>query len=409
MTSTDSKRRRPRAALAVAGLAGALVLSGCGLGQLELGQRGASTIKSTARITVAPTPDLGAGRVSPDKPVVVTVASGRLTDVVVTASDGTVIVGRMTPDSSTWTAEANSLNYDSTYLVSADAVDRLGVATGIKQTLQTLRPSALLTVRKVNPSGVTPAGTNATVGVGFPMKVTFNTSVKSDTARRTVEKTMNVTINGEAAHGGWRWESDTVAYYRLPTYWPGNSTIKLDTHLKGVNVSDGVWGDSNSTHTWNTGNAMISTVNLVTHQLVVRKNGIVLKVIPITGGKPGYETRTGIKVILGHEVSRRMDAATGGVEASDPEYYNLVVQYAMRVTLTGEFLHAAPWSVASQGSANVSHGCVGMSTANAKWLFDNSEIGDVVEFTGNPRKMEWNNGIDDWNVPFNRWLAGATV
>ena len=42
----------------------------------------------------------------------------------------------------------------------------------------------------------------------------------------------------------------------------------------------------------------------------------------------------------------------------------------MRETNSGEFLHAAPWSVGSQGNANVSHGCTGMSTANAQWLYD---------------------------------------
>lgn len=409
MRRTALIRRGHRAILTIAGLSAALVLSGCGLGQLQLVQGAVSTIKSAASITVAPEPDSGSGRVSPDKPVVISASGGRLTDVTVSAPDGTVIAGQMAPDFSTWTAEANSLNYDSAYQVRAHAVDRLGVATAVTQTLMTLKPSALLTVRKVNPSGIAPAGTKAAVGVGFPMKVTFSTSVKSDAARRKVEQTMSVTINGKPADGGWRWDSDTVAYYRLPSYWPANSTIKLDTKLKGVNVSSGVWGDSNSTHAWTTGNAMISQVNLSTHELTVRKNGILIKTIPITGGKPGYETRSGIKVILSHEVSRRMDAATGGVEATDPEYYNLDVQYAMRVTVSGEFLHAAPWSVANQGKANVSHGCVGMSLADAKWLFDNSQIGDVVEFSGTSRKMEWNNGIDDWNMSFDRWLAGATA
>ena len=59
----------------------------------------------------------------------------------------------------------------------------------------------------------------------------------------------------------------------------------------------------------------------------------------------------------------------------------------MRVTYSGEFLHAAPWSVGSQGYANVSHGCTGMSTANAAWLYNISKRGDVVEYTGTDRPM----------------------
>ena len=59
----------------------------------------------------------------------------------------------------------------------------------------------------------------------------------------------------------------------------------------------------------------------------------------------------------------------------------------MRVTYCGEFLHAAPWSVGSQGCANVSHGCTGMSTANAAWLYNQSKRGDVVEYVGSDRPM----------------------
>ena len=78
-----------------------------------------------------------------------------------------------------------------------------------------------------------------------------------------------------------------------------------------------------------------------------------------------------------------MDAATVGIEPGDPEYYNIPdVQYAQRVTYSGEFLHAAPWSVYAQGSSNVSHGCVGMSTDNGAWLFSITHRGDPVEVTG---------------------------
>jgi lipoprotein-anchoring transpeptidase ErfK/SrfK len=104
-----------------------------------------------------------------------------------------------------------------------------------------------------------------------------------------------------------------------------------------------------------------------------------------------------------------MDAATGGTDPNDPEYYRLEVDYAMRVTNSGEFLHAAPWSVASQGRANVSHGCTGMSTANAAWLYANSQVGDVVVYTGSSRPMEPWNGMGLWNVPWDEWSSGSAV
>jgi lipoprotein-anchoring transpeptidase ErfK/SrfK len=105
-----------------------------------------------------------------------------------------------------------------------------------------------------------------------------------------------------------------------------------------------------------------------------------------------------------------MDAATTGVDSEDPDYYDIEdVKWAMRVTNSGEFLHAAPWSAASHGRANVSHGCTGMSTANASWLYQNSRRGDVVKFINSPRGMEDQNGWTDWNVSWDDWKAGSAL
>ena len=81
----------------------------------------------------------------------------------------------------------------------------------------------------------------------------------------------------------------------------------------------------------------------------------------------------------------------------------------MRLTDSGEFLHAAPWSEWAQGTENVSHGCTGMSTSNAQWLYGQSEIGDVVEFTGTTRMMTDDNGLTVWNVSFNQWRKGSAL
>jgi hypothetical protein len=105
-----------------------------------------------------------------------------------------------------------------------------------------------------------------------------------------------------------------------------------------------------------------------------------------------------------------MDAATTGVDSEDPGYYNISdVRWAMRLTNSGEFIHAAPWSVGSQGRDNVSHGCTGMSTADAKWLYDRSRRGDVVEYVDSPRPLEDRNGWTDWNVPWATWTAGSAL
>ena len=141
----------------------------------------------------------------------------------------------------------------------------------------------------------------------------------------------------------------------------------------------------NRTITFKTPAAMVSTVDVARHTLTVRRNGKVLRVVPITSGKAGFLTRNGTKVVLEKHVLKVMDSATVGIPKGDPDYYHLDVPYALRVTWSGEFVHAAPWSTANQGLANVSHGCVGMSVSNAIWLFNLTHIGDVIKVINSPR------------------------
>jgi lipoprotein-anchoring transpeptidase ErfK/SrfK len=135
-----------------------------------------------------------------------------------------------------------------------------------------------------------------------------------------------------------------------------------------------------------------------------------LRTVPVTTGKRGFVTRSGIKVIIEKDRHQRMNSETIGIDPNGPEGYNIGdVEFAMRLTYTGEFLHAAPWSVADQGHANVSHGCTGMSTANADWLYHMSRLGDVVETTGTTRPMTLTNGYGDWNESFAQYKQGSAL
>jgi lipoprotein-anchoring transpeptidase ErfK/SrfK len=105
-----------------------------------------------------------------------------------------------------------------------------------------------------------------------------------------------------------------------------------------------------------------------------------------------------------------MNSETVGIDPNGPDGYALKgVEYAMRVTYSGEFVHAAPWSVAYQGNSNVSHGCTGMSTENAGWLYNMSRRGDVVEYTGTDKQMTLTNGYGDWNESFTDYRQGSAL
>ena len=100
---------------------------------------------------------------------------------------------------------------------------------------------------------------------------------------------------------------------------------------------------------------------------------------------------------------------TGGIPVNSPDGYRELVYYTMRLTWGGQFIHAAPWSVASQGHTDVSHGCTNVSTANAKWMYENSHVGDPVTVKNTGRKLAWGDGWTDWNVSWDTYLKGSAL
>ncbi len=385
------------------GLAAAAVLvTACSLSSTNTsaGNLGAQSPATTAAPTSAsasasPTPQAvvtisPAKALAPDSLVKVSVAHGTVDSVTMTGPEGHLVSGTVTADGATWVADPQQLTIHGKYRVEARALDASGRATTKTVTLAVSNVSALY-------ASITPNGT--TVGVGMPVMVHLSTAPKD---RSAVEQALTVTTTPTVT-GAWHWYGSKDLHWRPQTYWPANTTVSVAANLKGVHFGGSVWGDRNSEATFHIGDSMVSTVDVTSDHMTVTRNGKVIRVIPITTGKPGYLTRNGVKVIMTKETSRIMDSTTVDIPAGSPDSYRLKVYWAMRLTYSGEFLHAAPWSVAHQGHSNVSHGCTGMSTANAKWLFDNSHVGDVVVYVHSKRPIEQGNGITDWNIPWNEW------
>jgi lipoprotein-anchoring transpeptidase ErfK/SrfK len=348
-----------------------------------------------SRATIAAEPS-GQRKVDPGQRITVTATDGQLADVTVIGPKGP-LKGEISADGTVWTAKRSNLGFGATYTVEATAIDPRGVPTTTTDAFRTLEPKALYS------AAVSPRA-GATVGVGMPISVTFDREIKN---RAEVEQALTV-YTPTPIEGAWSWSSPTQVQFRPKDYWPANIDVTVDLALKGVEAAKRVYGLRNTSTTFSVGPRMITQVDAQSHTATVFRDGERVRSMPITTGKEGFETRSGVKVIVSKERTRLMDAATGGTDPSDPEYYSIEVEYAMRVTYSGEFLHAAPWSVGSQGSANVSHGCVGMSTANAQWLYGLSNVGDVVEVTGTSSPQNLGNGITVWNEDWKQWLADST-
>ncbi len=245
-----------------------------------------------------------------------------------------------------------------------------------------------------------------TVGVGMPVIVTFDIPVKN---KDLFERNMDVNTS-EEVEGSWSWISDSVAHYRPKDFWPAGTKVTVNLRLNGLPAGNGIYGQQNQKVPFKIGREVISTVDIAAHRLNVQIDGKSARSIPVSTGDSKHRTRQGTKIIMEKFPKVDMDAATTGVDSEDPDYYDISdVKWAMRVTNSGEFLHAAPWSASSHGRANVSHGCTGMSTANASWLYQNSRRGDVVKFKNSPRGMEDQNGWTDWNVSWDEWKAGSAL
>ena len=328
----------------------------------------------------------------------VTAKDATLKQVRVTSSAGNVR-GELSADGASWKA-GDRLEPGATYTMSTMAEDSEGEAIRKRGSFTT---QALTLDEQTYPSVAPLQG--ETVGVGMPVIVTFDVAV---TDKAEFEKNMKVTST-PAQPGTWHWLSDNEAHWRPKSYWKAGTDVSVDVDVNGVAAGNGIYGQEDRVVDFEIGDAHVYKVDMKTHQMKVLSNGKLLRTIPITTGEqPAFTTRSGIKVIMEKFESKRMNSETVGITGT--EAYDIDnVQWAMRVTNSGEFIHAAPWSVGSQGYANVSHGCTGMSTDNAGWLYSMTLRGDVVEYTGTDRPMEDGNGYADWNTNFAEYKKGSAL
>ena len=120
-----------------------------------------------------------------------------------------------------------------------------------------------------------------------------------------------------------------------------------------------------------------------THTMTVWHNGkIARKDIPISMGSNAHPTPNGVYYTKEKYRDMYMDSSTYGVPVDSPGGYRTYVEYAIRMSWDGIFLHAAPWSVAQQGKTNVSHGCINVSTENGKWAYENFPEGTPIVVRG---------------------------
>jgi lipoprotein-anchoring transpeptidase ErfK/SrfK len=336
-----------------------------------------------------------------DTTLEVSAQGGTLKRVRVTGGDEQPrVFGKLNPASTKWTA-SSLLEDGQRYTVKTVAVDAEG---RVLRDTRTFRTDNLSLDEQTYPSIAPLEGD--TVGVGMPIQVLFDIPVKN---RAAMERHLSVESTPEV-QGSWHWYSDSEVHFRPREYWKPGSKVTVHADVNSVDAGNGVYGQLSRTVSFNIGRSVVSKIHVKHHFMDVFINGKHARRIQVSAGAKNFETRSGTKVVMQKYEVKRMDARTVGIQPGDPEYYNIPnVRWALRVTDTGEFVHGAPWSIGDQGEANVSHGCVGMSLSDARWLYNRSHVGDIVKVYGTDRGIERNNGWTDWDVSWAQYKKGSAL
>ncbi|WP_240037460.1 L,D-transpeptidase [Glycomyces paridis] len=336
----------------------------------------------------------------PTEPFSLSVVDGILEEVNVTSDRSETIEGAFSEDLTSWTSEG-IMNAGSTHTVVAKAVSSDGTVTEFEQQFTTeARESSGFEVLDV-----TPVVEGEEVGVGAPIIVNF-----SEAAPDRAEVERHLVVESEKGHeGAWRWISDTQVIYRTKEYWEPHQTVTFTADFEGEFLGEDTWGGEDYVAELVIGESQISFVDLDAHTMTVEVDGEVVKEMAISGGSGAeweYYTATGVHLVMEKFADKTM--VSPGREPGDEGYYSTDVQWATRINITGEFVHGAPWN-GSLGSANLSHGCVNASNADAEWFYHLAQRGDPVDIVGSPREMPWNNGWGFWIMSWDEWQEGSAL
>jgi lipoprotein-anchoring transpeptidase ErfK/SrfK len=393
--------RRTAAVIAAGALA---LLTACNGDHHSSAAARSSSVAASPPAHVTLTPADGTGDVSPSSPVEIAVSGGTVDTVSVVDSGGATVDGAVekspdSPDSEVWTP-SDKLAYGTKYTLTATAKNASGKEAKATSSFTTVTPKTTST------PGIGPLD-GTTVGVGMPIRVFFDQKVADKAA---VESHLKVT-SSTPTDGVWNWINDREVHFRPSTYWPANIKVTLDANLYGVNFGDGVWGEKNRTVSFQVGPRHVSVADAATHTLRVYDGATLVQTYPMSAGSSKNPTRNGPHVVLQSYKQITMDSSTFGLAVDAPGGYRADVKYAVRISNNGEFVHAAPWSVAQQGNSNVSHGCINLSTDRANWFYNFSRPGDVVEVKNSigPQLSSVDGDIYDWAIPWSTWKAGSAL
>ena len=394
----------------------ALVATACTTGDAET-QSNADTAVDAEPAELSITPEDGVEEIAPNTPIRVSAEHGTISDVRIdqVLVDETVaedegaddtdlyeMTGTLNEDGTEWVSDWN-LRPGSEIAVTATAANEAGEETELTTEFTTHEavPGQRLELASNFPTS------GETVGVGMPIVVNFDLPVAN---KAQVESSMNVVAEQETV-GAWNWVSDQMAVFRPEEYWEPYQNVTVDLNLAGVEASEGVFGVRNHQIDFEIGRELIATMHVPDHEMVIEVDGEHERTMEVSNGAANrrFDTTTsGVHVLMERYDTITMDSSTVGIPEDAPGSYRVDVQYAVRTSNSGEFVHEMS-SNGAIGSANTSNGCTNLRMDDAVWFYENTLMGDILDTTGTDREFEWNNGWGYWQKSWDDWLDGSEV
>jgi lipoprotein-anchoring transpeptidase ErfK/SrfK len=364
-----------------------------------------------ASIKVEPAP--GARDIDPVAPVSVTAQSGTLTDVQMINDAGKRVDGALTPDNVAWHPVV-PLGYAHTYTITINSRGPGGKPGRQSVSFTTLTPpnQTKLSFRTTSEAALADGGT---YGVGVVIVAHFDESIAN---RAEAERRLIVTTSPPVT-GSWYWVDDQNAHWRPEHYYSPGMTVTAEAKIYGIPLAQGLFGQQDERVSFKIGESHVSVADDRTKQVSVFRNGTLVRTMPTSMGMGGTEqiggrtlsfwTPPGIYTVLDKGNPVVMDSSTFGLPKNSRLGYRETINYATRISIDGIYMHQLDATVWAQGNTNTSHGCLNLNADNAKWFYDFSVPGDVVEVrnTGGPPLALQQNG--DWTVPWDQWRKGSAL
>lgn len=369
--------------------------------QQQAAQRARIQLAAQLAAAVTVSPPAGTTAVAPDSPIAVTTSEGQLAGVTVSGRNGQQLPGALVTGSQAWKS-TTLLTTATTYTVAGEVRGPDGVSAPFRSTFKTLTPTATVTDTLYPLDG-------EVVGVGQPVVVRFNHAINTAAEQASVLSHLSV-AESQPVPGGWHWFSEYELHLRPEAYWPTGEKISVTSDLAGWDAGAGRWGAGHVNVRFSVGDSHISVAHLDTHVMTVTDNGKLIATYPISAGSTVYPTMDGVHIAMDKENDVHMVSSTVGIPVNSPAGYDEHVFSDVHISDSGEYVHAAPWSVGAQGNTNVSHGCINISPANAASFMAFTQVGDVIQVVGGPRPPAYgDHGVMDWTTPWSQWTPGTVT